>query len=92
MHKYPPKVARKRSKHFVVNKKVDENNYQEIQANNGLFKHVIGQDDTVREGEYKVNLLGEYNIGGDEFLVNYHRPCRWLIGCGMTTDNVLRHA
>ena len=39
-------------------------------ANNGLFKHVIGQDDTVREGAYKVNLLGEYNIGGDEFLIN----------------------
>jgi nitrogenase molybdenum-iron protein alpha chain len=38
-------------------------------ANNGLFTHVIGQDDTVREGEYKVNLLGEYNIGGDEFLI-----------------------
>jgi nitrogenase molybdenum-iron protein alpha chain len=38
-------------------------------ANNGLFIHVIGQDDTVREGEYKVNLLGEYNIGGDEFLI-----------------------
>lgn len=38
-------------------------------ANNGLFKHVIGLDDTVQEGEYKVNLLGEYNIGGDEFLL-----------------------
>ena len=39
-------------------------------ANNGLFQHVIGQDDTVQEGEYKVNLLGEYNIGGDEFIIN----------------------
>ncbi len=39
-------------------------------ANNGLFKHVIGQDDTVQEGDYKVNLLGEYNIGGDEFIIN----------------------
>ncbi|MDY6988593.1 MAG: nitrogenase molybdenum-iron protein alpha chain [Thermodesulfobacteriota bacterium] len=38
-------------------------------ANNGLFLHVIGQDDTVQEGDYKVNLLGEYNIGGDEFLI-----------------------
>jgi nitrogenase molybdenum-iron protein alpha chain len=38
-------------------------------ANNGLFQHVIGQDDTVQEGEYKINLLGEYNIGGDEFLI-----------------------
>ena len=38
-------------------------------ANNGLFLNVIGQDDTVKEGDYKVNLLGEYNIGGDEFLI-----------------------
>jgi nitrogenase molybdenum-iron protein alpha chain len=38
-------------------------------ANNGLFLNVIGRDDTVREGAYKVNLLGEYNIGGDEFLI-----------------------
>ena len=33
-------------------------------ANNQIFKHVVGLDDTVREGEYKINLLGEYNIGG----------------------------
>nr|WP_155308035.1 nitrogenase molybdenum-iron protein alpha chain [Desulfosarcina widdelii] len=39
-------------------------------ANNGLFQHVIGKDDTVQEGEYKVNLLGEYNIGGDEFIID----------------------
>lgn len=39
-------------------------------ANNGLFLNVIGKDDTVREGEYKVNLLGEYNIGGDAFLID----------------------
>jgi nitrogenase molybdenum-iron protein alpha chain len=32
-------------------------------ANNGIFKHVIGLDDTVKEGKYKINLLGEYNIG-----------------------------
>ena len=38
-------------------------------ANNGLFQHIIGLDDTVKEGNYKVNLLGEYNIGGDEFLI-----------------------
>ncbi|MGD9506001.1 MAG: nitrogenase molybdenum-iron protein alpha chain [Syntrophobacteraceae bacterium] len=38
-------------------------------ANNGIFTHVVGLDDTVREGKYKVNLLGEYNIGGDAFLI-----------------------
>jgi nitrogenase molybdenum-iron protein alpha chain len=34
-------------------------------ANNGLMKRVIGSDDTLVEGKYKINLLGEYNIGGD---------------------------
>ena len=39
-------------------------------ANNGIFKHVIGTNDTVKEGKYKVNLLGEYNIGGDGFEID----------------------
>lgn len=38
-------------------------------ANNAIFKHAVGLDDTVREGKYRVNLLGEYNIGGDAFLI-----------------------
>lgn len=39
-------------------------------ANNGLFKNLIGNNDVV-EGKYKfrVNLLGEYNIGGDAFAI-----------------------
>jgi nitrogenase molybdenum-iron protein alpha chain len=36
-------------------------------ANNGIFSHVVGLDDTVRDGKFKINLLGEYNIGGDAF-------------------------
>jgi nitrogenase molybdenum-iron protein alpha chain len=36
-------------------------------ANNGLFKHVVGLNDKGVEGKFKVNLLGEYNIGGDSF-------------------------
>ncbi len=36
-------------------------------ANNGLFKNVVGLDDKGPEGKFKVNLLGEYNIGGDAF-------------------------
>lgn len=37
-------------------------------ANNGLFKNLIGRDDKVRGSlKYRVNLLGEYNIGGDAF-------------------------
>jgi len=37
-------------------------------ANNQIFKHVVGEDDTPR-GKWSVNLLGEYNIGGDAFLI-----------------------
>ncbi len=36
-------------------------------ANNQLFKHVVGLDDTEHPEKYKINLLGEYNIGGDAF-------------------------
>jgi nitrogenase molybdenum-iron protein alpha chain len=48
-------------------------------ANNGIFKNVIGNDDTVREGEFKLNLLGEYNIGGDAFEIE-----RIFKKCGIT--------
>ena len=39
-------------------------------ANNQLFKHIIGEDDDGRPGTYKINLLGEYNIGGDGFEID----------------------
>lgn len=48
-------------------------------ANNQIFKHVVGLDDTVREGKYKLNLLGEYNIGGDAFEIE-----RIFEKCGLT--------
>ncbi|MBF0303358.1 MAG: nitrogenase molybdenum-iron protein alpha chain [Desulfamplus sp.] len=48
-------------------------------ANNGIFKHVVGQDDTVKEAEYSINLLGEYNIGGDGFEID-----RVLNECGIS--------
>jgi nitrogenase molybdenum-iron protein alpha chain len=38
-------------------------------ANNQLFRHVIGRDDKAPEGDFRINLLGEYNIGGDAFLI-----------------------
>ena len=38
-------------------------------ANNQLFKHVIGLDDTEDPHPFKINLLGEYNIGGDAFII-----------------------
>jgi nitrogenase molybdenum-iron protein alpha chain len=36
-------------------------------ANNGIFKHVVGNTDRERTGKFQINLLGEYNIGGDAF-------------------------
>jgi nitrogenase molybdenum-iron protein alpha chain len=38
-------------------------------ANNQLFKHVIGLNEAEHEDKFKVNLLGEYNIGGDGFVI-----------------------
>ncbi len=48
-------------------------------ANNGIFKHVVGLDDTAKEGKYRINMLGEYNIGGDAFEID-----RILKKCGIT--------
>ena len=49
-------------------------------ANNQIMKHIIGTDDaTPVEGKYKVNILGEYNIGGDAFEIE-----RILEKCGFT--------
>lgn len=48
-------------------------------ANNGIFTHVVGLNDNVKEGKYKINLLGEYNIGGDAFEID-----RILDDCGIT--------
>jgi nitrogenase molybdenum-iron protein alpha chain len=36
-------------------------------ANNAVFQHVVGKNLVQVEGKYKLNLLGEYNIGGDGF-------------------------
>ncbi|MEZ4526129.1 MAG: nitrogenase molybdenum-iron protein alpha chain [Desulfobacterales bacterium] len=50
-------------------------------ANNQIFKHVIGTSDTVTDGEYRINLLGEYNIGGDAFEIE-----RIFEECGITLN------
>jgi nitrogenase molybdenum-iron protein alpha chain len=36
-------------------------------ANNKVFTEVIGQSEMKKEGDFRLNLLGEYNIGGDAF-------------------------
>lgn len=39
-------------------------------ANNGVFKNIIGLDDTPDEAEFTINILGEYNIGGDAWEID----------------------
>jgi nitrogenase molybdenum-iron protein alpha chain len=48
-------------------------------ANNQVFRHLVGTETNVKPGEYKINLLGEYNIGGDAFEID-----RILEKCGIT--------
>ena len=48
-------------------------------ANNQIFKHVVGTDDTIKEGRFRINMLGEYNIGGDAFVIE-----GLLERCGIT--------
>ena len=48
-------------------------------ANNGVFKHMVGNNNTPSEGKFKLNLLGEYNIGGDAFEIE-----RIFEKCGIT--------
>ncbi len=48
-------------------------------ANNQIFRHVVGENDVPKEGEFKINLLGEYNIGGDGFEIE-----RIFKKCGIT--------
>ncbi len=48
-------------------------------ANNQVFRHIVGENDEVKPGKYKINLLGEYNIGGDGFEID-----RIFTKCGIT--------
>jgi nitrogenase molybdenum-iron protein alpha chain len=52
-------------------------------ANNGLITHVIGTGDKA-VGKYAINLLGEYNIGGDSFEIE-----RLLKGIGYDIVSVM---
>jgi nitrogenase molybdenum-iron protein alpha chain len=48
-------------------------------ANNQVFRHIVGENDEEKPGEYRINLLGEYNIGGDGFEID-----RIFARCGIT--------
>jgi nitrogenase molybdenum-iron protein alpha chain len=48
-------------------------------ANNKVFTDVVGTLEMKKEGAFLVNLLGEYNIGGDAFEID-----RIFAACGVT--------
>ncbi len=48
-------------------------------ANNKVFADVVGQIEAPKEGEFRFNILGEYNIGGDAFEIE-----RIVEKCGLT--------
>ncbi len=48
-------------------------------ANNKVFTDVVGLKDAPKEGKFRFNILGEYNIGGDAFEIE-----RIVEKCGMT--------
>ena len=48
-------------------------------ANNQVFTHIVGTSEKEKTDEFKINLLGEYNIGGDGFEID-----RILKKCGIT--------
>jgi nitrogenase molybdenum-iron protein alpha chain len=53
-------------------------------ANNQLIKRIIGEGDAEPSAQYKVNLLGEYNIGGDGWETE-----RILKRCGIHVVSVM---
>jgi nitrogenase molybdenum-iron protein alpha chain len=48
-------------------------------ANNKVFTDVVGQLERPKEGAFRFNILGEYNIGGDAFEIE-----RVVKDCGLT--------
>lgn len=59
-------------------------------ANNALMKHVIGLNDTPPKGKYVVNMLGEYNIGGDAFeLERIFEKCGLSLGATFSGNSTM---
>ena len=51
-------------------------------ANNKVFTEVVGQLEAPKEGAFRLNILGEYNIGGDAFEIE-----RITNLCGLTVHS-----
>jgi nitrogenase molybdenum-iron protein alpha chain len=56
-------------------------------ANNGVFKHIVGLDDVPDDAEFPINVLGEYNIGGDAWEIDeLLRKCGIHVTCTLSGD------
>lgn len=53
-------------------------------ASNQIIRRIIGEDDTPPQGQFSVNILGEYNIGGDSWETE-----RILHRCGIEVVSVM---
>jgi nitrogenase molybdenum-iron protein alpha chain len=57
-------------------------------ANNNIMENVIGKGTQRKPGNYVINLLGEYNIGGDGWeLDRILKDCGYTVNCVMTGDS-----
>lgn len=57
-------------------------------ANNGLMEHVIGTGEQERPGKHVVNVLGEYNIGGDGWeLERILKDIGYTVNCVLSGDS-----
>ncbi|MCE5285828.1 MAG: nitrogenase molybdenum-iron protein alpha chain [Pelosinus sp.] len=62
-------------------------------ANNNLMANVIGTGDMEKApGKYSINILGEYNIGGDSWEIErFLKEIGYNIVCVMTGDGAWEH-
>ncbi|MDW5561815.1 MAG: nitrogenase molybdenum-iron protein alpha chain [Methanomassiliicoccus sp.] len=57
-------------------------------ANNNLMEHVIGRGTRDKVGKHVVNILGEYNIGGDGWeLERILKDIGYTVNCVLTGDS-----
>jgi len=57
-------------------------------ANNNIMENVIGKGTQRKPGKYVINILGEYNIGGDSWeLERVLEEIGYTINCVMTGDS-----
>ncbi len=57
-------------------------------ANNNLMLNVIGKGTQRKPGKFVINMLGEYNIGGDSWeLERIFKDCGYTVNCVLTGDS-----